>query len=140
MTECREDRVAKALELHADCETDNCHECPYEEYLSKADGNCVCHLTMDARAVIQEKNAEVTALKEECEDLRKELIKRTRDNEPKHPSYNCQRGMLCPTCDKALWTRVEIQGILGTKKVTVKEQPNFCKFCGQPLLAAYTEH
>ena len=33
---------------------------------------------------------------------------------PKHPSYNCQRGMLCPTCDKALWIRVEIKGFFGT--------------------------
>ena len=59
---------------------------------------------------------------------------------PKHPSYNCQRGMLCPACDKALWTRVEIKGLFCTKKVTIKEQPNFCKFCGQALLSAYTEH
>ena len=59
---------------------------------------------------------------------------------PKHPHYNCQRGMLCPTCDKALWTRVEIKGLFGTKKVAIKDQPNFCKYCGQALLAAYTEH
>lgn len=59
---------------------------------------------------------------------------------PKHPSYNCQRGMLCPTCDKALWVRVEIKSVLGTKKITVKEQPNFCKYCGQALLPAYTEN
>ena len=36
---------------------------------------------------------------------------------PKHPSYNCQRGMFCPTCDKALWVRVEIQGLFGKKKL-----------------------
>ena len=60
--------------------------------------------------------------------------------QPKHPHYNCQRGMLCPTCDKALWTRIEIKSLFGTKKITVKEQPNFCKFCGQALLPAYTEH
>ena len=59
---------------------------------------------------------------------------------PKHPSYNCQRGMLCPTCGKALWVRVEIKGFFGTKKITVKEQPNFCKYCGQALFPAYTEH
>lgn len=47
---------------------------------------------------------------------------------------------LCPTCDKALWVRVEIKGFFGTKKITVKEQPNFCKYCGQALLPAYTEH
>jgi hypothetical protein len=56
---------------------------------------------------------------------------------PKHPSYNCQRGMLCPTCDKALWVQIEIKSILGTKKIIVKEQPNFCKYCGQALKPAY---
>jgi hypothetical protein len=58
---------------------------------------------------------------------------------PKPPSYNCQRGMLCPTCDKALWVRVGIKGVLGTKKIMVKEQPDFCKYCGQALSPAYTE-
>ena len=53
---------------------------------------------------------------------------------PKHPSFNCRRGMLCPTCDKALWTKVEIKSIFGKKEITVKEQPNFCKYCGQALL------
>ena len=43
---------------------------------------------------------------------------------PKHPSYNCQRGMLCPTCDKALWVIVEIKGFFGTKKKKKKKQPN----------------
>ena len=57
----------------------------------------------------------------------------------KHPHYNCQRGMLCPTCDKALWERVEIRGVFFKKKVVIKEQPNFCKYCGQKLKAAYTE-
>lgn len=57
---------------------------------------------------------------------------------PKHPHYNCGRGMLCPTCDKALWTQVEIKSIFCTKKITVKEQPNFCKYCGQALLPAYS--
>ena len=28
---------------------------------------------------------------------------------PKHPSFSCRRGMLCPACDKALWTSVEIK-------------------------------
>lgn len=59
-------------------------------------------------------------------------------NTPKHPSYNCRRGLLCPTCDKSLWTRVEIKGIFGKKEIMVKEQPNFCKYCGQALLAAYS--
>jgi len=68
----------------------------------------------------------------------KATVKNASFNLPKHPSYNCQRGMLCPTCDYALWTRVEIKGIFGTKKITVKEQPNFCKNCGQALLYAYT--
>ena len=57
----------------------------------------------------------------------------------KHPHYNCQRGMLCPTCDKALWERVEIRGLFFKKKIVIKEQPNFCKYCGQKLKAAYSE-
>jgi hypothetical protein len=55
----------------------------------------------------------------------------------KHPHYNWQRGMLCPTCDKALWDQIEIKGIFFKKKITIKDQPNFCKFCGQKLKAAY---
>ncbi len=57
----------------------------------------------------------------------------------KHPHYNCQRGMLCPSCDKALWERVEIRGVFFKKKVIIKDQPNFCKYCGQKLKAAYQE-
>lgn len=68
------------------------------------------------------------------------MSKENQINKPKHPSYNCQRGMLCPTCDKALWVRIEIKGLFGTKKITVKEQPNFCKYCGQALVPSYTEH
>ena len=56
---------------------------------------------------------------------------------PKHPSFNWKRGMLCPTCDKELWPSVEIKGIFGKKTLTVKEQPNFCKYCGQALLPCY---
>ena len=67
------------------------------------------------------------------------MIDNTDKNTPKHPHYNCQRGMLCPTCDYALWVRVEIKSVFGTKKITVKEQPKFCKNCGQALLYAYTE-
>lgn len=55
----------------------------------------------------------------------------------KHPNYNCNRGMLCPNCDKALWPKIEIKSIFGKKKITVKEQPNFCKYCGQALLPCY---
>ncbi len=57
MNEMKPEDVMRALELHADCETDNCFECPYEGYLSKADGNCVHHLSIDALALLREKDA-----------------------------------------------------------------------------------
>lgn len=69
-----------------------------------------------------------------CDDFTSTL---TATNVPKHPHYNAKRGMLCPTCDKALWVEVEVKGLLGTKKIVMKEQPNFCKFCGQALLPCY---
>ena len=56
---------------------------------------------------------------------------------PKHPHFNWQRGMLCPTCDKALWTRVEVKSLFSKKNVIIKDQPNFCKYCGQALLPCY---
>lgn len=56
------EEVKKALELHADCETDNCFECPYEEYLSRGDGNCVCHLVTDALALLREQRGEIERL------------------------------------------------------------------------------
>ena len=65
MNELKPEDVMRALELHADCEMDNCFECPYEKYLSKADGNCVHHLSMDALALLREKDAEIERLTEE---------------------------------------------------------------------------
>lgn len=62
MNELKHEDVMRALELHADYATDNCFECPYEKYLSKADGNCVHHLSMDALALLREKDAEIKGL------------------------------------------------------------------------------
>ena len=64
MNELKPEDVMRALELHADYATDNCFECPYEKYLSKADWNCVHHLSMDALALLREKDAEIERLQE----------------------------------------------------------------------------
>ncbi|MBO5969380.1 MAG: hypothetical protein J6S14_12870 [Clostridia bacterium] len=74
----------------------------------------------------------------DIENERKSMKTKENYTMGKHPSYNCQRGMLCPTCDKALWPQVEVKTFFGIKKITVKEQPNFCKYCGQALLPAYS--
>ena len=68
--------VMRALELHADCETDNCFECPYEGYLSQADGNCVHHLSTDALALLREKDATLEMCAETIERQDKELAKK----------------------------------------------------------------
>lgn len=68
MKEPNFEAVVKALELHADCETDNCFECPYEKYLSKENGNCVHHLTIDVLTILRESTAEIKRLKKEHAD------------------------------------------------------------------------
>lgn len=99
------------------------------------------------KAGITDPTAQIAALEEEIDGYRNQIdlkaVKIENDEVqedktvPKHPSYNCKRGMLCPSCDKALWVRVEIKSIFGKKAITVKEQPNFCKYCGQALKPAY---
>ena len=90
-------------------------------------------------AYCREKGCSKEYVKEHC-IIRKAVSDMADKSTPKEPAYNCQRGMLCPTCDKALWVRIEIKGLFGKKKITVKEQPNFCKYCGQALLPAYSEY
>ena len=99
------------------------------------------------KAGITDPTAQIAALEEEIDGYRDRIELQLCRVDPaatvedsavaKHPSYNCKRGMLCPGCDKALWVKVEIKGLFGKKEITVKEQPNFCKYCGQALKPAY---
>lgn len=52
---------------------------------------------------------------------------------PKRLAFNSRRGLICPNCGKALWTEVDVKFLFIKRTVTVREEPNFCKHCGQAL-------
>jgi hypothetical protein len=48
--------------------------------------------------------------------------------------YSVTRGALCPACDGNLDIKVTVKKFLRKeKRVTLRQQSNCCKHCGQPL-------
>ncbi len=56
MNELKPEDVMRALELHADHLTENCHECPYGDKLGDFEKQCVIYLVEDAIDLLREKD------------------------------------------------------------------------------------